>query len=330
MFLKKIHPKDAQIAASAIIGACRLDGWTHELQPQLLHILFKNLLDFECDFKTFPGSSAQAIGDVFQDHESRSEIIDLMLMVEALCADIPEEVISSVSKYADYLGVSNERINMLRDLAKHSIAKAQEDFYRNNYFSDRDLAIENFHALVKSHGLPAYIIGVEDDPLEVMRWEALFHLPEESFGKHLWNFYKKRGFVFPGTAGGVNSAVAHHDWIHVLVDYDSDGIGEIEVAAFSAMATNSDSPVMNFLGVLSIFQGGLLKSLVASANPHLGHDLEVSNGMERVINALQRGRECNMDLILGMNFFEHASRPLETLRREWNIVPKTLEFSEKA
>jgi len=327
MFLKKIHPKDAPIAAAAIIGACRLDGWTHELQPQLLHVLFKNLLDFECDFKTFPGSSAEAVGAVFQDHESRSEIIDLMLMAETLCAEIPEDVASSVSAYAKYFGVANERINMLRDLAKHSIAKAQEDFYRNNYFSDKDLAIENFHALVKDYGLPAYVLGVKDDPEELMRWEALSNLPDGSLGKGLWSFYKKRGFVFPGTAGGCNSAVAHHDWIHVLTDYDSDGVGEIEVAAFSAMATSSDSPVMNFLGVLSIFQGGLLKSLVASANPHLGHDLEISDGMERVVDALQRGRECNVDLIEGMNFFEYADRPLDTLRIEWNIVPKAPAFS---
>jgi hypothetical protein len=93
------------------------------------------------------------------------------------------------------------------------------------------------------------------------------------------------------------------------------------------MATSSDSPVMNFLGVLSIFQGGLLKSLVASANPHLGHDLEISNGMERVVDALQRGRKCNVDLIEGMNFFEYADRPLEALRIEWNIVPKAPAFS---
>ena len=327
MFLKKIHPKDAHIAASAIVGACRLEGWTHELQPKLLQILFKNLLDFECDFNTLPASSKEEVGAVFQDYESRSEVIDLMLMVEALCAEIPEEVASSVSAYSNYLGIANERIHMLRDLAKHSIAKAQEDFYRNNYFSDKDLAIENFHALVKNYGLPAYVVGVKDDPKEIMRWEALANLPEESLGKGLWNFYKKRGFSFPGTVGGVNSAVAHHDWIHILADYDSDGIGEIEVAAFSAMATNSDSPVMNFLGVLSIFQGGLLKSLVASANPHLGHDLEVGNGTERMVNALQRGRECSVDLIEGMNFFEYADHPLDSLRLKWNIPPKAREFS---
>lgn len=322
MFLKKIHPKDAHIAAAAIIGACRLGRWTHELQPQLLHLLFKNLLNFECDFKTFPGSSAEAVGTIFKDHESRSEIIDLMLMVETLCTEIPEDVAISVSAYAKYFGVTNQRINMLRDLAKHSIAKAQEDFYRNNYFADKDLAIENFHGLVKNYGLPAYVLCVEDDPREVMRWEALSSLPEGTFGKELWSFYKKRGFIFPGTAGGVNSAVAHHDWIHVLTDYDSDGVGEIEVAAFSTMATNSDSPIMNFLGVLSIFQGGLLKSLVATVNPHLGHDLEISNGMERVVNALQRGRECNIDLIVGMNFFDYADYPLDALRIEWNIIPK--------
>jgi hypothetical protein len=49
--------------------------------------------------------------------------------------------------------------------------------------------------------------------------------------------------------------------------------------------------------------------------------------MERVVDALQRGRECNVDLIEGMNFFEYADRPLEELRTEWNIVPKAPTFS---
>lgn len=85
---------------------------------------------------------------------------------------------------------------------------------------------------------------------------------------------------------------------------------------------------MNFLGTLSIFQGGLLKSLVGSIKPHLGHDLEVSNGVERVVNALQRGRGCNVDLVGGMNFFDYAHRPLDALRVEWNVVPKIPGLSD--
>jgi ubiquinone biosynthesis protein Coq4 len=153
------------------------------------------------------------------------------------------------------------------------------------------------------------------------RYENLQQYPAASLGRGLWDFYKKRNFTFPGVIGGINEAVAHHDWIHVLADYDSDGIGEIEVAAFSTMATESESAVMNFLGVLSIFQGGLLKTIVAGA-PHLGHDMEVTNGLERVSTALKRGKEVAIDLVLGINYFDYAHEPLEELRKRWNIPSK--------
>jgi len=87
------------------------------------------------------------------------------------------------------------------------------------------------------------------------------------------------------------------------------------------MATESESAVMNFLGVLSIFQGGLLKTIVAGA-PHLGHDMEVTNGVERVSTALKRGKEVNIDLVLGINYFDYAHEPLKELRKRWNIPPK--------
>ena len=45
----------------------------------------------------------------------------------------------------------------------------------------------------------------------------------------------------------------------------------MEVAAFTTMATDAPGAVMAFLGTLSIFQGGLLKTIVGSA-PHLDHD----------------------------------------------------------
>jgi len=127
--------------------------------------------------------------------------------------------------------------------------------------------------------------------------------------------------MFPGVIGGVNESVAHHDWIHVLADYNNDGIGEMEVSAFSTMTTDSPSAVVGFLGVLSIYQGGLLKTILKGP-PHPGHELEGDIPMDRITDALRRGKECNIDLIHNIDFFSYANRSVDELRKLWNIPPK--------
>ena len=324
MFFKKIALEDAPVVAGALVSACRLDGWSNPLQPQFLRVLFKNFMSYDADFETLAPISIEEFKKAIPFQEKHSEVIDLMLAVELLCHLIPESVVNSIESWSGALGIHNERLNLVRDLARQSLAVAQSDFYRNNYFSDKDESLPHFHRLVKEYGLPAYMLTLTADPVELARWEGLASFPENSLGSGLWHFYKKRGFSFPGSVGGVNPSVAHHDWIHVLADYDSDGIGEMEVAAFSAFATQSISPTMNFFGTLSIFQGGLLQSIVGD-KPHLGHELEVPNGSERIVDAFKRGRACSVDLIEGMNFFDHAHIPLDKLRTQWNIRPKSIE-----
>jgi hypothetical protein len=323
MFFKHTTPDDAPTLAAAVVAVCRPSGWSHPIQPQFLSVLFKNLMNFDADFHKLEATTLAQTKQAFPDNQKRTELIDLMLVLESLCSSVPQDVSEQIEAWADALGVHNERIHLIRDLAKRSLAHAQADFYRNNYFSDKDQSLPNFHELVEKHGLRAYVLTVEPDAQEFERWDALKDYPEGSLGHGMWHFYAQRGFPLPGAPGGVNSSVAHHDWIHVLTDYDSDGIGEMEVAAFSAMATESISPTMNFLGVLSIFQGGLLKSVVGT-QPHLGHELEVANGAERLVDALRRGRACTVELIEDMDFFLHARTPLAELRQQWNIIPKAV------
>ena len=323
MFFKKLEPSDAPMVAGAVVDACRAEGWSNSLQPNFLRVLFKNLLGVNIDFETLSPISVEDIKKTFHDQDKRVELIDLMLAVELLCHEIPMSVSRSIEAWATALGIHNHRVNLVRDLSKQALAVAQSDFYRNNYFSVKDKDLPNFHQLVKNYGLPAYMLTMSEDESELARWEALAQGHPDSFGKHLWTFYKKRGFQFPGSKGGVNKTVAHHDWIHVLADYDSDGIGEMETAAFSAFATKSIAPTMNFMGVLSIFQGGLLQSIVGD-KPHLGHELDVPNGAERLVDAFRRGRACSVELIEGIDFFQYANTPLEELRLQWNILPKAI------
>ena len=323
MFLKHTHLADAPLMAAAVVAACRVNGWVNELQPQFLSIIFKQLMQYDCDFHALPAISIDEFARRMPEQEKRNEVIDLMLAVEMLCAEIPKETSDAVTLWASKLGIHNDGIALLRDLANKSIALAQQDFYRTNYYHDKDLEDSTFPELENNYGLRAIMLTIEASPELEARYEALQHCPDKSLGRGFWDFYKRKGFTFPGVEGSVNHAVAHHDWIHVLADYDSDGIGEMEVAAFSAMTTDSPGAVMSFLGVLSIFQGGLLKTVVGSA-PHLGHELETQDGPERIAEALRRGKACEIDLVMGIDFFNYANVPLVELQNKWSIRAKQI------
>ncbi len=321
MFFKHTTPADAPLMAQAVVSACRQNGWFDAIQPQFLKTIFHNLMSYDCDFQILEPISIEEFSLAMPEPQKRNEVLDLMLATELLCSSISPEISNAINLWAQKLGIENNGLVLVRDLSKKLTIQAQQDFYRSNYFYDKDLASPNFADLDQKYGLSATMMTLEVSDEIATRYENLEQYPAGSLGRGLWDFYKKRSFTFPGVIGGINEAVAHHDWIHVLADYDSDGIGEIEVAAFSTMATESESAVMNFLGVLSIFQGGLLKTIVAGA-PHLGHDMEVTNGVERVSTALKRGKEVNIDLVLGINYFDYAHEPLKELRKRWNIPPK--------
>lgn len=321
MFFKYTTPADAPIMARAVISTCRSNGWLNDVQPLFLKTIFHNLMSYDCDFLTLDPISIEEFALAMPELEKRKEVLDLILATELICTSISPEISDAINLWAQKLGIENTGLALVRDLSKNLTAQAQQDFYRSNYFYDKDLASPDFSQLDEKHGLSATMMTVESSKAVAERYQNLEHYAAGSFGKALWDFYQKRGFTFPGLIGGVNEAVAHHDWIHVLADYDSDGLGEMEVAAFSTMATKSDSAVMNFLGVLSIFQGGLLKTIVGNA-PHLGHELEIADGPQRISIALQRGKAVNTDLILDINFFDYAHEPLEDLQKKWNIPPK--------
>ena len=321
MFFKHTTSADASLMAKAIVSTCRQKGWFDEIQPRFLRTIFHQLMSYDCDFHTLESISIEEFSLAMPEPQKRNEVLDLMLATELLCSSISPEISNTINSWAQQLGIENNGLALVRDLSKKLLIQAQQDFYRSNYFYDKDLASPNFADLDQKYGLSATMMTLEASDEIATRYENLQQYPAGSLGKGLWDFYKQRNFTFPGVIGGINEAVAHHDWIHVLADYDSDGIGEIAVAAFSTMATESESAVMNFLGVLSIFQGGLLKTIVAGA-PHLGHDMEVTNGLERVSTALKRGKEVNIDLVLGINYFDYAHEPLEELRKIWNIPPK--------
>lgn len=325
MFLKHVTAEQAAILAGAVVGGCRLDGWAIDAQPALLNAVFSRLLDFHEDFRTLPALDLAAVKSALPGYEERREAIDLMLTMEMMCHEIPPTLSASIERWAGELGIDGNDLAIARDVANGELAKASVDFYRTGYNGDFTRALPHMEKLYERYQIKALALTLEEDPALLARFEALEFAPSGSWGRALWEFYTARGFGFPGKVGGVNLAVGMHDWVHVLADYGSTSIGEIEVAAFRLTSSSLPGAVSTFLGLVGMDQGGFFGSALTRRNDD--HALQLPGAVDRIADALRRGREMTMDFPQDIDFLDYANEQLDELRATWNIPPKGVDHS---
>ena len=321
MFFKHINTSQVPMMAGAVVGACRASGWALDVQPKLLGAIFSALFNFDEDFRTLPAATIDAVAATFPNAEERREIVDLMLICELCLHEIPAQLSSSIDRWAARLGVSTIDLTVARELAQGAQARAQFDLYRNGFWGACTEIDPAFSALIEANGARAFALTITADPLESARWAALEQCPPGSLGRCVWDFYQERNFTYPGVPGGVSKGESHHDWVHVLADYGTTPMGEVEVGAFRMTTTDDPGAALTFIaGQLAFYQGGIMPSALTGL--HGDHVVEQPGGPERVADALRRGRECRLDTYHEFDFFAVASEPLEALRHRWNFVPK--------
>lgn len=326
MFLKHVTKSHVPVMAAAIVGACRGRGWILDVQPRLLGAIFSALFNFDDDFTTLPAATMEDVAAGLPNAEERREIVDLMLICELCLHELPPELSDSIDLWAAHLGVTGPDLTVARELARGAQARAQFDLYRNGFWGACAEMDPAFTSLVEKNGARAFAMTITPDPEEVARWAALEHCPPGSLGQSVWRFYHQRGFAYPGTPGAVSKAESHHDWVHVLADYGTSPMGEVEVGAFRMTTTDDPGAALTFIaGQLAFYQGGIMPSALTGL--HQDHILETPGGPERVADALRRGRECTFDTYHGFDFFSVASEPLEALRDRWNFTPKAVADS---
>ena len=207
------------------------------------------------------------------------------------------------------------------------MAKAVQDFYRLNWIGDLDRRSPDFQALLRQFGDKAYALTTNVDEAEARRWGGLGANPRGSMGKNLWEFYSLRGFAFPGQAGAVNAAVAQHDWIHVLGDYGTTPLGEIEVLSFQTAATRAPGGMLGLVGALALFESGLMPASLL-VHDQAGHALASPGAVDRMAEAIARGAACRTDLLLDVDFFQHAPQPIDDVRAKLGVPPKSAKTLE--
>jgi hypothetical protein len=327
MFLVHTSPDHAETVARAVVAACRLDGWATPVQPQLLHTLFNRLLGKDFDFEKLSPIAPADVAATLRSQPERDELIQLMVVMEILCNPLSPQLEQSVARWAAALQVKERALTYVRDLARGEMAKAVHDFYRLNWIGDLDRRSPEFKALLRRVGDSAYALTTDANDAEAARWERLGENPPGSIGHSLSEFYAMRGFKCPGQAGGVNTAVAQHDWVHVLGDYGTTPLGEIEVLSFQTAATRTPGGMLGLVGTIALFESGLMPASLI-VQKQAGHALEAPGALDRMADAIARGAACRKDLLLDVDFFKYAGEPLDDVRARFGVGPKSPQVLE--
>jgi hypothetical protein len=235
-------------------------------------------------------------------------------------------VAARVEAFADALGVGDDCRDVVaatRHLAAGATDIALADFMRNGYeVLHLERAGEEPPEDVSAYWAPAH-----DDPGLAARWDAMRDGSPTSLGRCVWEFYKGRGFNFPGSPNSVPPRLAQHDFVHVLADYGTTVESEIEVFALIARADEDPRSFSLLVAVLALFEGGYLERGLGAfrADPgHLSHD---SSGMGvRLGDAIARGGEvawrfheqAGIDL-LAVDWHDRAHEEIHDLRREFGF-----------
>jgi len=170
----------------------------------------------------------------------------------------------------------------------------------------------------------AWELDVNDAALAV-QWAELEQFPPGTLGRRVTEFYRARGFVYPGMVGSAPPLLAQHDWVHVLADFGTSVESELEVFAFIARA-NDDMHAFSLLAmVVSLFETGYLASGAGLFESSPGHLSEAGMAV-RLADAMRRGALCEGSIdYLRLDWFEIADRPVSWARNLFGVTPKSAD-----
>lgn len=325
-----LHPPDHDevvITARACVSALRGDGELQDLQRYILcaHIESMCGVHLEVDSLEHLGPEDFAEAMRYREEGFRIRMVQTMLL-GAFVASPPEDAtIDRIALYAEELCVSDGMIEIGHEIAHGSHNLVLADFSRAGYHAHLDTPIENI--LHTREKLSDDWDPIYDEPALAQRWDDLQKLPSGTVGRGVWEFYKARGFSFPGAPGSAPPLLSQHDWIHVIADYGSTVESEIEVFGLISRADDDPRAFSLLAMVLSLFETGMLHSAaIFQFDPgHLSHDAR-RMGI-RLADAMYRGAIVGANFsgqdLLEIDWFKHAHKTVEEVREMIGIPPKS-------
>lgn len=313
-------PDVAELCARAIVSACGPSALT-ETQSAVAEAVLALVMGVDLYLTDLEPISAEGAAAGIEDTGLRHQVVSAMIC-QSLIDDQPDtDRAARIVAYAGALGITPTMLDPMREWAKGHRRIMLVDFLRGSWHGRafrQELADQGPVGIVRE--LTQYE-GWTEDPALAARWEGLANLPGGSWGRCVWEFYRRHGWPLPGQPHSVPYPTTHHDWVHVLSGYDATPLGEILVCAFMAASMPPD------IGFSMLFWG---LSIYETADIHVvfqpGGKRTISaspDGPAQFADALRRGAACTVDA-LDLDHFALASESLVELRSRFRIPPKAI------
>jgi hypothetical protein len=319
--LQRPDADEVEFLARGMVSAMAPPAGITGLQRALVDAIVHEMTGYQVPPDLEPISPHEYAEGLARREESfRTRMVQMMLLGALVLRPLPPVVADQIQAFACELGVDERMLDIAREFAAGTLGLAALDFDRNGYTAE--WLPEHQDALHTTTPLAeAWEQSCHDADLAA-RWCALERLPEGTLGRRVADFYRARGFIYPGLPGSAPPLLAQHDWVHVLADYGTKVESELEVFAFIARA-NDDPRAFSLLAmVVSLFETGYLRKgagLFESSPGQLSHQ----GVADRVADAMRRGALCEGSTdFLAIDWFELADLPLGEARRRFGLVEK--------
>lgn len=244
--------------------------------------------------------------------ELAGEAIKYLAIMAMVDGTLDHQKLQRVLEYSRALDIEADYLTDLVEAASGHLAWATADMWRKNFDSVLSRSSEGLDPAtwIRPYG------GANAEPDLVARYEALGKLPQNTFGKALWDFDKRNGYPFPGDPQALNAGFGTpHDSTHVISGYDTSARGELLVSTFTAGMHPINPMSGHILPVIFFFHFGEQLNDV-------GHAGKGGLDPDEFWHAWARGAEMTVDIFKpGWDVWEWVERDLEDLRREWNVTP---------
>jgi len=259
----------------------------------------------------------------YREESFRIRMVEAMLLCAFMLDPVPYEIIDGIEQYARELSLDGELVRIARAQLAGARVLVDEDSNRAGYRSGEDES-----ALEDGDGSVATVESEQNGDPELLRqWESLGALPASTLGRGVWEFYRARGYLFPGAPGSASTYLAQHDWLHVIGDYGSTVESEIEVFGLISRANDDPRGFALLAMSVSLFQSGDVQSAgifdsdrqkVASDPRRIG--IRLADAMYR--GAIVASNFNGQDL-LSVNWLEHATKSIGEVREMIGIPEKS-------
>lgn len=259
-----------------------------------------------------PPASPDDTASVIVDPHRRKRLLQLAVITTMVDGRIESDELTAVDDLARALAIDERSLRSLRHLARRHNRLARAGLMRRiaGRFAAEAWRDEGWAGVRTMFG-PFFGLGA--NPAVAARYQALEHLPADSFGRAFWDHIRGNGFAFPGEKGGFPERGLFHDLGHVLAGYGTEPAGEIQQAAFQSGFMRSDGFAFLFFGIVQFHLGVKVTPI---ADGYVG-----LFDVDKVMTALARGAACKVDLSDRWDFWPYLPRPLDEVRAELGIPP---------